>query len=591
MNRRHFLIGTTLATAATATAPLAAAGRGRDEASLAIVTTAADQQASTILATPTPPDLTSRATLRRMRRLLTPFVWPRSIHYHGTALVGPIAALLDTVERAQHDDGTFSIGNRHSPPDTAFLIEDMAAMIELLRHDRHSTSAPIGTRLKAMMRKAGPALATGGIHTPNHRWEVSAAIARIDAIDPHPAYPARIEDWLAEGIDVDADGIYSERSPVYASEVTNPSLLILAELPGLSGLREIVRRNLATILVLAEPTGGEVENVLSRRQDQDQRRTTLWPFYSQFREMALATGDSRFAGAVRWIERKEAAKLGDALTDLIERPDLARPLPEAQSPFTDGSRLFAPVGLVRQRRGSMTASLYAGSDWYVDGKPSPFYNRIGSGLATNPTLLRLWKNDLVVEGVRLIPDFFGMGHFRPATIALDADGTIRMAGELAVPYYQPLPRDRRRADGAYPLTPSIDHRFNSALDFPARPVSLRRLGIAIRAVPEPTGYRLLIETDGEAEVGITIEITLRPGGVLTGAQPLADGGFHLVDGQASYSVGQDRLLIGPGSGSGTVKAASGDNYAWANGQLQLPGTRLYLTGHTPFRHELRLAFA
>lgn len=589
MNRRHFLIGTAAATVAAT--PLAAARPGRDDTSLAIVTTAADQQASAILAGPLPADLTPRATLRRMRRLLTPFVWPRSIHHHGATLIEPIARLLDSVERAQHDDGTFSIGNRHSPPDTAFLIEDMAAMIELLRTDRHATSAPIAARLKAMMRKAGPALATGGIHTPNHRWEVSAAIARIDAIDPHPAYRARIDDWLAEGIDVDADGIYSERSPVYASEVTNPSLLILAQLPGLSRLRDIVRRNLETILILAEPGGGDVENVLSRRQDQDQRRITLWPFYLQFREMALRTGDPRFAGAVRWIERREAARLGDALTDLIERPDLARTLPTPQPPFADVSRLFAPVGLVRQRRGPITASFYAGSDWYADGKPSPFYNRIGSGLATNPTLLRLWKNDLVVEGVRLIPDFFAMGHFRPATIALDADGTVRMAGELAVPYYQPLPPGRRRADGAYPLTPSIDHRFNSALDFGHRPVSLRRLGIVIRAVPEATGYRLVIETDGEADVGITIEITLRAGGVLEGARPLPDGGFHLIDGQASYRVGQDRLLIGPGAGANPVKAASGDNYAWAGGQLPLPGTRLYVTGRTPFRHELQLTFA
>lgn len=589
MDRRHFLIGTTVA--AVTARPIAAASVKKDDASLAIVTTAADEQASQILATSPPTELTPRATLRRMRRLLTPFVWPRSIHHHGAALVPPIAQLLDTVERAQHDDGTFSIGNRHSPPDTAFLIEDMAAMIELLRTDRYATSAPIAARLKAMMRKAGPALATGGIHTPNHRWEVSAAIARIDAIDPHPAYRARIDDWLAEGIDVDADGIYSERSPVYASEVTNPSLLILAQLPGLSGLREIVRRNLETILILAEPTGGEVENVLSRRQDQDQRRITLWPFYVQFREMALRTGDARFAGAVRWIEQKEAAKLGDALTDLIERPDLARPLAAAQPPFVDGSRLFAPVGLVRQRRGAMTASLYAGSDWYADGKPSPFYNRIGSGLATNPTLLRLWKNELVVEGVRLIPDFFGMGHFRPATITLDPDGTVRMAGELAVPYYQPLPRAYRRADGAYPLTASIDHRFNSALDFERRPVSMRRLGIAIRIVPDASGYRLLVETDGEVDVGITIEITLRSGGVLEGARPLGDGSFHLIDGQASYRVGQDRLLIGPGAGSHPVKAVSGDNYAWGNGQLQLPGTWLYVTGRTPFRHELQLTFA
>lgn len=205
--------------------------------------------------------------------------------------------------------------------------------------------------------------------------------------------------------------------------------------------------------------------------------------------------------------------------------------------------------------------------------------------------MRLWKNDLVVEGVRLIPDFFGMGHFRPATIALDPDATVRMAGELAVPYYQPLPRVYRRADGAYPLTASTDHRFSSALDFERRPVSVRRLGIAIRIVPDAAGYRLLIETDGEADVGITIEITLRSGGVLEGARPLGDGSFHLIDGQASYRIGRDRLLIGPGAGAVPVKATSGDNYAWANGQLQLPGTRLYVTSRTPFRHELQFAFA
>jgi hypothetical protein len=141
------------------------------------------------------------------------------------------------------------------------------------------------------------------------------------------------------------------------------------------------------------------------------------------------------------------------------------------------------------------------------------------------------------------------------------------------------------------LTASIDHRFNSALDFERRPVSMRRLGIAIRIVPNASGYRLLVETEGEVDVGITIEITLRSGGVLEGARPLTDGSFHLVDGQASYRVGQDRLLIGPGAGSHPVKAASGDNYAWANGQLQLPGTRLYVTGRTPFRHELQLTFA
>ncbi|MCX8475627.1 MAG: hypothetical protein MT490_07490 [Sphingomonas sp.] len=591
MDRRDFIAGTVGAAAAAMATPLAASPRGEDEATLAVVTDAADREAAAILSGSPRPGFGARAVLRQMRLLLTPFVWPRSAHYHKAELAGPIEQLLAKVEAAQHDDGTFSSGNRHSPPDTSFLIADMAAMIAVLRNDRHPSSAPIASRLAAMMRKAGPALLTGGIHTPNHRWELCAALARIDRVDPRPAYRDRIDDWLGEGIDIDSDGNYSERSPNYAGEVSNPSLLALARLPGLSGLRDLVRRNLETTIVLAEPGSGDVETILSRRQDQDQRRQTLHTYYLQFRELALADGNGRFAGVTRWIERHEGASLGETLGDFLERPELMRPLPPERNPFTDVSRLFAPVGLVRQRRGPMTASFYAGSDWYADGKPSPFYNRIGSGLATNPTLARLWKGGLALDAVRLIPDFFNMGHFRPATIAMDPDGTVRMAGEMQVPYYLPLPRDRRRADGAYPMTASVDRRFNSALDFDHRPASFRRLGIRIAATPEPTGYHLLFETDGEQDVDMTIELTLRDGGVLEGARQLPDGGFQLVEGHATYQLGRDRLTIGPGNGAGQVKAGPGENYAWVGGRLQLPGTRLYITGRTPFRYELRLAFA
>lgn len=591
MDRRDFIAGTVGTAAAAMATPLAASARGEDEAALAIVTGAADREATAILSGSPRPNSGARAVLRQMRLLLTPFVWPRSAHYHKDGLTGPVEQLLAKVEAAQHDDGTFSVGNRHSPPDTSFLIADMAVMIAALRNDRHPSSAPIAARLAAMMRKAGPALLSGGIHTPNHRWELCAALARIDRVDPRPAYRRRIDDWLGEGIDIDSDGNYSERSPNYAGEVSNPSLLALARLPGLSGLRDLVRRNLETTIVLAEPGSGDVETILSRRQDQDQRRQTLHTYYLQFRELALADGNGRFAGVTRWIERHEGASLGEVLGDFLERPELRRPLPSEQEPFTDVSRLFAPVGLVRQRRGPMTASFYAGSDWYADGKPSPFYNRIGSGLATNPTLARLWKGGLVLDAVRLIPDFFNMGHFRPATITMDSDGTVRMAGEMRVPYYLPLPRDRRRTDGAYPMTASIDRRFNAALDFDHRPATFRHLGIRIVATPEPTGYRLLFETEGEQDVDMAIELTLRDGGTLKGARQLPDGGFQLVEGDATYQLGQDRLTIGPGNGAGQIKPSSGENYAWVGGRLQLPGTRLYIAGRTPFRYELRLAFA
>ena len=129
MRRRTFLAGTA-ATAGAAAFPASAAG-DRDAATLALVTAAADRQAAAILSKPDAGGggWGPRGVLRQMRRLTTPFVWPSSNAFHDDALLGPIETLLAKVEAAQHDDGTFSAGNRHSPPDTAFLIGDMVASI------------------------------------------------------------------------------------------------------------------------------------------------------------------------------------------------------------------------------------------------------------------------------------------------------------------------------------------------------------------------------------------------------------------------------------------------------------------------------
>lgn len=596
MHRRTFLAGTAVTAAAVAAMPAFAAQRAtaKDAATLALVTAAADQQAAKMLAKPdtgAPSYGGARGTLRQARRLVAPFIWPSSKYFHDEALLAPIDALLVKVETAQHDDGTFSSGNRHSPPDTSFLIEDMSVMANGLRADKHPKSAALADRLVAMMRKAGPTLVVGGIHTPNHRWELSAALSKIDKVDPRPAYRARIDEWLAEGVDIDVDGFYSERSPNYASAVSNPSLLVLAHLPGLAGLRDYVRRDLETTIALADPHYGDVETVQARRQDQDQRKQTLHAYYLQFRELALLDNNARFAGIVRWIERNDSSQLADTLADFINEPELARPLPAEVQPFVDLKRAFKTVGLVRERRGGISASLYAGSDWYADGKPSPFYNEIGSGLATNPTLMRLWKGGLVLDAVRLIPDFFSMGHFRPSQIAMDEGGVVRIGGEMKVPYYLPMPADRRKPDGAYALSHSVDGRFNSALDFSHRPANFRTLGVQMTAKPEANGYRVLFESSGEEDVEMTIELTLRDGGVLEGARKLDDGSYQLVEGQASYRVGDDRLLIGPGNGDGAVRVSSGENYSWAGGRLQLPGKRLYITGRTPMRYELMLTFA
>ena len=578
MHRRTFLTGTAASAAFALSGPRLAFARSdaKDAGTLALLTEAADRLAAEVLEGMEAAGRGgARGTLRQLRRLFTPYIWPDSRYHHSAALEGPMETLLSQVEAAQHDDGTFSGGNRHSPPDSAFLMEDMGAMTEAAEGIRHPVVRDISSRLATMMRKAGPALRTGGIHTPNHRWELSAALARIDRVDPNPAYRARIDEWLAEGVDINAEGIYSERSSNYAQAVSNPSLLRLSRLPGLEGLKQLVRRNLETTIDMAEPTYGDVETIYSRRQDQAQSRQTLHTYYLQYRELAQDFDDRRFAGIVRWIEQNDSSQLGDALADFLDHPKLAGPIPAPVQPFVDFQRYFRTVNLVRERRGDMTASFYAGSDWYEDGEPSRFYNTIGSNAGT--PLMR--SNQTV-----------GIDLPQKMLVAPADDGTVTLSGEMNVPYYLPMPAERRDPDGAYALSKSVDGRFNSSLDFSHRPAHFRRLAIQMVARPRSDGYALEFSTDGEAEVGIAIEITLRPGGTLTGVQDVAGVGGLLTGGEATYTVEGQRLRFGPGGSDVVPRLSSGEQYSWAGGRLNLAGDKVYITGETPFTHTLRLAF-
>ncbi len=196
-----------------------------------------------------------------------------------------------------------------NPADTAFSIVDLSLIHHLLEEDAHEPTTGLRATIERILRLAGPSLATGGVHTANHRWLVCAAFARIHARWPDPAYPERIETWLAEGIDQLPGGEYSERSPNYSAAVTNPALLVLARHYGRRDLYANVRDNLAANLYVIEPNG-EVETVHSRRQDQTRVRH-LPEFWLQYREMALRDGDGRFGR-------------GRAAPGARHRPDLRR---------------------------------------------------------------------------------------------------------------------------------------------------------------------------------------------------------------------------------------------------------------------------
>lgn len=578
MQRRTFIAGSLTGLSAGALLPTAAARASEpvDEDFLALLTKANQAQVTAVLGNYQNPGDGVRTVARKGRRLVAAFVWGRSTHHHDAALLEPLKFLCDRLLSMQHDDGTYDSGNLHSPPDSAFAIQDVCMMWALLDADDQAATQPHRAALEQVARLAGPALATGGVHTPNHRWEISAALARIHHLFPDRRYAARIDDWLDEGIDATPDGIYSERSSTYAAEVTNPCLLTIAWLRRRPELIGFVRRNLDATLFLLEPNG-EVDTTGSRRQDQNRIREVWW-YLTQFRELALLDGDGRFATVAKDIERRGTGELGDFLAEVLERPELAAQLPATQPAPADFVQEYESQQLVRIRRGPRTATIFGGTDFH----DIPV---IASGLSTNPTFFKLRQGAAILDSVRLSPQFFSTGHFRSNGLRRTGPG-FRLADEVKVPYHLPLPRRYRRQDGAYALT--NDGRFYSAMDFPHRPKHYRTLRTTVSVVEVGDGFDLAFELDG-SEVPFAIELCFRPGGSLSGVELLdAAGNYQLVDGTGAYTVGSDRIEFGPGSGDTKVSMDPGERYTHLNGSLVPAGLRVYLTGRSPVRQTLRL---
>jgi hypothetical protein len=547
-------------------------------------------------------DLASpRALAQSVLRLVSAYVNPRGANYHNAALLGPVGTLLDALADRQNPSGLYDIGNLDSPPDTSFVISDLGLAYELLAADNQPATAAARQAYAAIMRRSARALAEGGVHTPNHRWEICKALAHIHHLWPSRLLLARINDWLGEGIDQDAEGEYSERSPNYASEVTNRSLVTVARLAGKPRLLDNVRRNLELTLYRLEPNG-DLETVQSRRQDQTGIQP-VWKYLMHYRELALRDGDERFTAVAEQIIDRVVAdpqayattffSVGEFLAEALAYPDLTAVLPGPPAPVTTYQRFFRGSQLVRIRRGDVTASIFGGTDWHnrrldSEGR-STSIREIASGLSTNPTFFKLRKGAVILDSVRMSPRFFSTGHFRSDGVDTRR-GAWRLADRVRVPYHLPLPERYRRRDGDYAL--GSEGRFYAKMDFPHRPKQYLVLDttVTIRQVVDAE-FDLEFVVNGPP-TSLTIELCFRDGGTLTGVVPASGAGsFQLVEGEGAYTVGTDTITFGPGNGSGLrqpVAMDPGEKYTYLGGSLTPAGQRVYITGEVPFRYTLQL---
>lgn len=191
-----------------------------------------------------------------------------SRYYGDPQALAALEHAIDYMLNRQHADGTISLGgtNFHSPPDTSFVVAGMCQVYKLLASRGGDNTQSAAAKVRQFLELTIPALTTGGCHTPNHRWVITAALASLHDIFGRQELVDRANVWLAEGMDCTEDGEWTERSNGIYNTVSNIMLYYTAIYLNRTELLEHVRRNLRMMVYMVHHDG-EVVTDYSDRQD------------------------------------------------------------------------------------------------------------------------------------------------------------------------------------------------------------------------------------------------------------------------------------------------------------------------------------
>jgi len=476
---------------------------------------------------------------------------PTSQYYQSVELLNEMNLAALYLVRTQHSDGTIDLlsTNFHSTPDTGFIVKRLAMAYTLIEQSKTPGQEKTLANLKTFLIKGGDALASGGIHTPNHRWVVSAALTKLNSLWPNPKYVARVNQWLGEHIDIDQDGQFNEKSTFIYSSLTDRLLITIAKGLNKPEIFDAVRRNLNMTMYYVHPNG-EIVTDASGRQDKAVVGT-LENYYYPYRYLALKDKNGEYAAMCELIEKTAAIKIGGFLDYFLTDPTLWASLPPTKPVPVNYVKTFPNSGLVRIRRNRWDSTL----------------------IAKNPVWLTYMKGNAVIQGVRFASSFFGKGQFQSSEL-VKTDKGWELTQKLEGPYWQPLPKDKISPDGDWDKMPRTGR--------PQSELQTLETKILIREINN--GMEIEIATSGTERVPVALEIIFRTGGTFKGLTKIENtkDSWLLKEESGSYTLGEDTISVGPG-------LALHKNIALRGSLPAMDAPSVYLTGFTPFKHVIRIS--
>jgi hypothetical protein len=359
----------------------------------------------------------------------------------------------------------------------------------------------------------------------------------------------RAHQWLSEGIDIDPDGQFTEKSTTVYSPLVDRCLITVAALLNKPELLEPVRTNLEMTLYYIRPNF-QVSTETSGRQDQYQIGTVA-PYHYPYRYMALKDGNSRFAYITDQIETQDLSSVSHDLIYFLNDDFLRGKLPEKQKFNIDYVKYFEHSKLVRIRRGQRDASI----------------------LANNPLIFSYFKGNAALTGLRLASAFFGKGQFKADSMEI-SDNTYTLTQTLEGPYYQPL-----KAGGFEGTQEDFGEQRKSREQSEVQNLETTVIIEELNGV-----FEISIKIEGTDNVPVALELCFRAGGELSGVTPVKNipEAYLFAEEKMSYTFDGETITIEPGR----------EEHQWTQLRGALPkmeGSSVYCTGYTPLDWNLKIS--
>lgn len=487
------------------------------------------------------------------------YACPDSVFYRKKDVLDTTKALCFGVDELLHEDGTgdLLISNFRQPEYFNFpVICDSYRFMSALP-DPTEEEKEVTEMIYHCVERASEGLLSSGFHTPNHRWVHTAALfyAYNTLRKKDERFLTLAKKYLAEKIDIDEHGEFSERSAGMYSAVSDRALCYIAIEANMPELFDLIKRNLRLVYQYIE-TECFIFTQNSRRKDKGEVGSdTLFDFerYTDICLIAYAnTKDPEFLQILLAAEakRREGKPFYCSVSVFMNYPELLKELPDlsALPPLEETFHAFYPKsGIVRAKTDDAVYSI----------------------VAKNPVFFHATVGGITVSA-RMCSSFFAIAQFLPDVIEKIGEKQYRMRFHAAQDYKLPFDNPPEGSENYW----SMDYKSRKG-------ISRCEYGYTVDFTFTETGVRIHTVTDGTEHVPFKLEFTVTPGVYVRAgnAMTLANAGSFLC------ADSGDIQLCNYAGDSITIKNAFAKHFYHKDmrGSIPSPSNKfmIYLTDFSP----------